>query len=324
MADNCPNCDHRVDTETVYKCPECDHHFWQSEDAFKRNGKEEIVTEQDNPVTNHSLKTKKCPHCHNRVSYEAVFCKHCGKKFARFNNWFYLIPLTILLFAFYYILGGTDGSGDKTKKSATAPATEAKCYEQDAIQKAKASTHLVGQYDRKDNLVSYGSGFAINDPATNGLVITNYHVIEGTKTIKVWIGYDGKEWINASVFAAYPDQDIALLKVDYNFFWKSDLLDSDKLKPAETLYAIGWPNDPTGEATITKGIFSRRISEEGFDIIQTDASINPGNSGGPLINACGVIGMNTAKLTWSDNSTPAEGTGYALSSKYIDSITIKK
>lgn len=236
-----------------------------------------------------------------------------------------LVTMTIL---FLIVIGIYNiSSSDKNipgKLQASSATTEPKCDEQESIKLAKASTHLVGQYDKRDRFIGYGSGFSVNDPVTSGLVITNYHVIEGAKTIKVWIGYGDKEWMNASIFAAYQDQDIAILQVDYNFYWKVDLQDSDQLKPAETLYAIGWPNDPTGEATITKGIFSRRITEDDLDIIQTDASINPGNSGGPLINSCGVIGMNTAKLFWSDDYTPAEGTGYALSSKYINSITIKK
>jgi S1-C subfamily serine protease len=322
MANRCPSCEHKIDTTSVYSCPECGYHFWQSKAAFIANGNKDTSRHDEDKK---SLPIKKCPHCHEVINRDAIFCKYCGKKSKRFNNWFYIIPLLILLISIYYVATPRETTNQTSSNtSASSINTSTSCDEQDTIRKAKASTHLVGQFDKRDQFIGYGSGFSVNDPATSGLVMTNYHVIEGAKTIKVWIGYDGKEWMNASIFAAYPDQDIAILQVDYNFYWKIDLQDSSTLKPAETLYAIGWPNDSTGEATITKGIFSRRINEDGIDIIQTDASINPGNSGGPLINACGVVGMNTAKLFWSDDYTPAEGTGYALSSKYIDSITIKK
>lgn len=201
--------------------------------------------------------------------------------------------------------------------------TKASCNEQRTIAETKLSTKLVGIFDRRDRFVGHGSGLAITDP-TEGLVLTNYHVIEGARKIKVWIGFDDKEFLDAEVFASYPDQDLALVKVNYNFPYTSPLADSDLLNDAETLYAIGWPNDPVGEATITKGIFSRKITDPEFELIQTDASINPGNSGGPLINKCGVIGINSVKRSWSDEYTPAEGTSYALSSNFIEKVIYKE
>lgn len=197
------------------------------------------------------------------------------------------------------------------------------CNEQITIQNVKLASHTVNIYDSEDRYIAYGSGFAIEDP-TEGLILTNSHVIEGAHKIKVWIGFDGKELIDASVFAQYPDEDIALIKVDYDFPYKVQLSNSDEVKDADTLYAVGWANDSTGEPTITKGILSRRIKDDGFEILQTDASINLGNSGGPLINKCGVVGINTAKMFWSDYDNPAEGTGYALSSNFIKSVIYKK
>lgn len=202
--------------------------------------------------------------------------------------------------------------------------THESCDEQATIQKVKRGTHLVGIFDRRGDFIAYGSGFALADSKEKGLILTNYHVIEDAAKIKVWVGYEGKEWMDAKIFAAHPNEDMALIQVDYKFPYELTLSNSDVLQDAETLYAIGWPNDPTGDATITKGIVSRVIKEEDFELIQTDASINPGNSGGPLINKCGVVGMNVAKLTWADDFTPAEGTSYALSAKFIKKTIYEK
>lgn len=196
------------------------------------------------------------------------------------------------------------------------------CNEAETIKNVKLASHPVLIYNQ-DGLIGSGSGLALSD-SQNDLILTNYHIIEGPNKIKVGVGSDNKQEIDATIFSQYPDDDIALLKVNYDFPHSAILDDSDLLKDAETLYAIGWPNDPNGEATITRGVMSRRISEDNFELIQTDAPINPGNSGGPLINKCGVIGMNTAKMVWSDDATPTEGTGYALSSNFIQSIIYKK
>lgn len=195
------------------------------------------------------------------------------------------------------------------------------CNEAETIKNVKLASHPVLIYDQ-EGLIGHGSGFAIND-IQQGLILTNYHVIEGRNQIKVWIGFDEKEEMDATVFASYPNQDIALIRVNFDFPYKITLKDSDLLEDAETLYAIGWANEPNGEATTTKGILSRRMKEGDFELIQTDTPINPGNSGGPLVNKCGVVGMNTAKSVWSDGSTPTEGIGYALSSNFIQSIIYK-
>lgn len=57
-------------------------------------------------------------------------------------------------------------------------------------------------------------------------------------------------------------------------------------------------------------------AQEGPEFIQTDTAINPGNSGGPLIDSCGVIGINTAKISWSDPNTPTQGFGFAIAGNY--------
>jgi serine protease Do len=60
-------------------------------------------------------------------------------------------------------------------------------------------------------------------------------------------------------------------------------------------------------------VFSRfNTQTDNIKYIQTDAAINPGNSGGPLINECGIVGMNTAKFSWFDKETPIEGLGLAM------------
>ncbi len=147
-------------------------------------------------------------------------------------------------------------------------------------------------------IVSLGSGFIISK---EGFILTNNHVIESAKNIKVRFDGDMKQY-SAKILGKDPQVDIALLKIiearnDFNFLY---LGDSDKLHVGEWVIAIG--NQFQLGQTVTAGIVSavsRQVQgNQAFpfaNYIQTDASINPGSSGGPLLNTRGqVVGINTA------------------------------
>lgn len=183
------------------------------------------------------------------------------------------------------------------------------CDENKALDEGKWCTVTVMRDDG-----GHGTGFSIQ----KGFLITNKHVIEGANKLTTWL--DGEKELK--VWNYSPTLDIAILKLPEDIpvcQW----FDSSQLQMAESLYAIGWPVSPTGDSTITKGIFSRlNIFEDGLEFVQTDASINPGNSGGPLVNKCGVIGVNTLKEFWTEEQLPRplEGLGNALSSKLVSSL----
>ncbi len=164
---------------------------------------------------------------------------------------------------------------------------------------------------------SLGSGVIIN---TDGYILTNAHVVEDAKTIRVTLPrgdvYDGE------VVGADKTYDLAVVKIEGDKLPYAELGDSDKLIIGEWAIAIG---NPFGflledtEPTVTAGVISaihRDIKRDPNqvqifkDMIQTDAAINPGNSGGPLVNSLGqVIGINTFIFTSSKGS---EGIGFAI------------
>jgi len=154
---------------------------------------------------------------------------------------------------------------------------------------------------------SLGSGFVIN---ADGLIVTNNHVVDGAREIKVTLS-DGREFV-AKVLGRDPRTDLALVKIEAHGLPVIPLGDSSRLQVGEPVMAIG---NPFGlEQTVTTGIVSAtgRVIGEGpyDDFIQTDASINPGNSGGPLINLQGqAIGINAAIFTQTGGSV---GIGFAI------------
>jgi serine protease Do len=150
-----------------------------------------------------------------------------------------------------------------------------------------------------------GTGFLIG---TKGEILTNHHVVEGAKRIRVRL-YKG-EWLDARLIGADPYTDLALLEINSKGPWfGAPLGDSLKTRVGEWVLAIG---NPFGlEETVTAGILSakgRTLEGSEFSaFLQTDAPIHRGNSGGPLLNISGeVIGVNTAVVAG------AAGIGFAI------------
>ena len=158
-----------------------------------------------------------------------------------------------------------------------------------------------------------GTGFIVTD---NGYIVTNQHV-SGDKNGTCYVTLEDGRNFNASVVWADSDLDLSIIKINTTNLPYLELGDSDSIKVAQTVYAIGNPIGFEFQRTVTSGIISgldRTIKLEEDDktyymedLIQTDATINPGNSGGPLIDVNGkVLGINSVKIT------SAEGIGFAV------------
>lgn len=157
------------------------------------------------------------------------------------------------------------------------------------------------------NQTATGTGFIIDDA---GYIITNQHVIDGAKSIKVTVQGNDIPY-TASVVGSDYDLDLAVLKIDAPDLNAIAMGDSDMMRPGDTVIAIG---NPLGlDHSVTTGVVSAKgrpitVQDRNYkNLIQTDAAINSGNSGGPLINLQGqVIGINTAV------SASGQGIGFAI------------
>ncbi|MEE9602231.1 MAG: trypsin-like peptidase domain-containing protein, partial [Thermoguttaceae bacterium] len=141
-----------------------------------------------------------------------------------------------------------------------------------------------------------GTGVVI-DP--RGYVVTNYHVVEGVREIRVTLA--DKRRFTAKLIARDMGTDLAIIKINVGEELPVITFGtSDDLMPGETVVAVG--NAYGYEHTVTRGIISALhrgvpVNDAQFydDLIQVDAAINPGNSGGPLLNSDGeMIGINVA------------------------------
>jgi serine protease Do len=168
---------------------------------------------------------------------------------------------------------------------------------------------------RLPNQQSSGSGFFIS---ADGYIVTNNHVVENAKEIKVVLK-DERE-LDAVVVGRDEGTDLAVLKVKGANFPFVTFENAAKPRVGDWVITVGNPFGLGG--TATSGIISaygRDIGETFVDFIQIDAPINRGNSGGPTFDVFGrVIGVNTAIFSPSGGSV---GIGFAIPADVADGIT---
>src|SRR5271165_2287857 len=166
--------------------------------------------------------------------------------------------------------------------------------------------------------------------SSDGYIVTNAHVVQGARKIRVRLQGLEKQSagassepmgpIDAKLVGADRQTDVAVLKIDMTGLPALELADSNQLRQGQVVFAFG---SPLGlEGTVTMGVVSataRQIDPDNPSVyIQTDAPINPGNSGGPLVDVDGhMVGINTFILTQSGGN---EGLGFAIPSDVVRNI----
>ncbi|MEU9614234.1 trypsin-like peptidase domain-containing protein [Streptomyces sp. NPDC048209] len=167
-----------------------------------------------------------------------------------------------------------------------------------------------------------GSGVVYDD---RGHIVTNAHVVGSEKTFDVTVA-TGEKVLKASLVSSYPEQDLAVVKLDDapDGLRAAEFGDTDEVEVGQIVLAMG---SPLGlSSSVTQGIVSavgRTVSESRSgggtgatlaDMVQTSAAINPGNSGGALVNLDSeVIGIPTLAATdpqLGDSAAP--GIGFAI------------
>ena len=157
-----------------------------------------------------------------------------------------------------------------------------------------------------------GSGF----PVGTGYVVTNAHVVSGTKTHTIWTSSGAQ--LPGTVIYFDPDRDVAVLYVPD---FKTAPLVFGPASRGTKGAVIGYPGG--GPQKTLPAIVDGRITAEGRDIYNSklvirqifviEASVRPGNSGGPLVDLEGhVLGLVFATSAGVPNQA------YALTDDEID------
>ena len=159
---------------------------------------------------------------------------------------------------------------------------------------------------------------------SDGQVLTNNHVIDGSTEISAVVVSTGKRY-KAHVVGTSPTADVAVIQLEGASSLSTIRIgDSSKVAQGDPIVAMGNAGGTGGEPTVVSGTVSalgRSITasdengsnaERLSNLIQIQADIQPGESGGPLINANSeVIGMNTA-ASGDTRFQAANNEGYAI------------
>ena len=160
---------------------------------------------------------------------------------------------------------------------------------------------------------SLGSGVIVR---SDGVIVTNNHVIEGAQSLKVVLA-DRREF-DAELLLADPRVDLAVLRIRASGLPTLAYANTADAQVGDLVLAIG---NPYGlEQTVTSGIISALartdvgISDYAF-FIQTDAAVNRGNSGGALVDMNGqLVGINSAIFSETGGSN---GIGFAIPAEMV-------
>jgi serine protease Do len=176
---------------------------------------------------------------------------------------------------------------------------------------------------------SSGAGVIV-DP--EGWIVTNAHVVEGARSVRVDVQparspdagssilKPHSRRLTARVVGVDRETDVAVLKVEQAGLPALEFGDSEALHQGQIVLAFGSPLGLENSASlgVVSAVARQLKPDDPMIYVQTDASINPGNSGGPLVDAAGrMVGLNTMILSQSGGN---EGIGLAAPGNIVRSV----
>ena len=171
--------------------------------------------------------------------------------------------------------------------------------------------YILNIANNNGDIAGMGSGFIVRE---NGVIVTNYHVIENAYRITVQL-LNKKKYEVTGIVDFDKELDYAIIKINASNLHPVSIGDSKKLEVGTNTIAIGNPEGLRN--TVSDGIISGIRGNIG--IIQTTAPITYGSSGGPLLNYYGeVIGVNSSGYDGSG------ALGFALPIHKLDILNNKE
>jgi serine protease Do len=174
-----------------------------------------------------------------------------------------------------------------------------------------------------------GSGVIVN---ANGYIITNAHVVEGARIVRVTldemlrsshahrVGELNSITFDARVVGVFEEADLALVKIDEGGLPTIPFANSDAVRPGQLVFAVGSPEGFKNSVSlgVVSAVGRNSESNEGGSFIQTDVAVSHGSSGGALVDTNGdLVGIICFMVTVHDAN---QRLGFALPSKLVRSV----
>jgi S1-C subfamily serine protease len=227
----------------------------------------------------------------------------------------------VLLLAFFSPSSGGSGGSFPGSGAVPAPATSAAPLTksgQEIAAMVRPGVVLVNTALQYNSERAAGTGMVIN---SDGLVLTNNHVIEDSTSITVTVPATGKTY-PATVLGYDKTGDVALIRLQgASGLATVPVGNASALKVGEAVVALGNAGGQNSIATAAGQVTAldqtitasdeagSTTSETLHGMIQTNADIVAGDSGGPLSGSGGVIGMDTAG---NNAGAQQQAVGYAI------------
>ena len=163
-----------------------------------------------------------------------------------------------------------------------------------------------------------GSGWIYEVRGETARILTNEHVVAGSRS-SVEVSFDdGKPSVSAKVIDTHPDYDLAVIEACCHSNYQAlPMADPGDIEVGADVAAFGFP-DRAGvieSLSVSVGIISTYAYSEtvGIWVVQTDAALNPGNSGGPILNGDGrVVGTVSFGVTQSADGRDLDNLGFGI------------
>lgn len=208
-----------------------------------------------------------------------------------------------------YGFGGSGSGGSSSGSGSTGSLPSASSAEEIGV------VDIVSQLTY-DNAESAGTGLVLT---SNGEILTNNHVVEGSTSVSVTIVSTGKTY-TATVVGTDATDDVAVLKLSNVSGLATAKLSSSTVSVGDSVTGVGnaggtggTPSASAGKVVATNQSITTQaeesaVSESLTGLIETNADIQAGDSGGPLYNSSNqVVGIDTAA---SSGGTAVQG--YAI------------
>lgn len=230
--------------------------------------------------------------------------------------------------------------GDHSKKGATSFIDDIGFLKIESVDTKYIKNYppnIDGYYDGEltgstpSHTIATGSGFVISK---TGLVVTNYHVIQGKTDIEVVFPTLNKT-VSASVTLKDKNNDIVILSLKdfhfqefYNYQIPFIIPKSTDLRLGQDVYTLGFPLGKFlgKSAKLSTGTVNSLFGiNDDPRVIQISNPIQPGNSGGPLFNKNGelvgiVVASLNAKYFYENEDIMPQNVNFAIKSSYLSNL----